>query len=159
MKKPSLIVCLDPGTYKCGYVEYLPDGELHFGAISHLSWSKVRANIQSLVKTYSDMVVCSEEMIFYSHLPGSAKIMPTTMKEIGRIIQICDDHDIPFKEMIRKDIIEKLTGEKVTRKKKVSKTDMQDCVQKLLKLDKPIRPQHANDALCVGLAFYPPKKT
>ena len=158
MKKPELIICLDPGTYKCGYVEYFPNGELRFGTIGHFPWGKVRDNIQELAKTYSKTVVCSEEMIFYSHLPGSAKIMPTTMKEVGRIIQVCDDLNIPFMEMIRKDIIEGLTGEKVTRKNKVSKTDMQDCVKKLLKLAKPIRPQHANDALCAGLAFYPPKK-
>ena len=42
---------------------------------------------------------------------------------------------------------------------KVTKTDMQGVVQKLLNLPKFIRPQHANDAVCAILAFYPPQGT
>jgi antitoxin component of RelBE/YafQ-DinJ toxin-antitoxin module len=120
----------------------------------HDDWPSLRARIR--VNRSKLVAICVEQVIMHMGLPPSRLII-TTATEVGRIQQLCEDSRIPYNQLPRIDICEKVSGTRPKRGVKVTKTDMQKAVQKLLGTSKFVRPQHANDAACAILAFYPPQ--
>jgi len=155
LSKPNLILGLDPGTHKAGWAMYDVDTEQVIGA-GHDDWAFIRTQIKMAQSKL--IAVCVEQVIMHMGLPPSRLIIDTAV-EVGRIQQICEDTNIQYNQLPRIDICEKVSGTRPKRGVKVTKTDMQVAVQSLLKTAKPIRPQHANDAACAILAFYPPQGT
>jgi len=153
LSKRNLIIGLDPGTTKSGWAIYDPDAETVIDT-GHDAWADVRDKIKLYAGKARAVVV--EQVIIHHGVPGQSKYIMDTAHEVGRIQQICEDNGIIYSQLPRIDICERVTGRRPTRGHKVSKKDMQDAVQKKLKVDKPIRPQHANDAVAVILAEYPP---
>jgi Holliday junction resolvasome RuvABC endonuclease subunit len=77
---------------------------------------------------------------------------------VGRLMEISEGLGITTTVMNRPNVIKSLTGKWPGRTNKVSKTQLQGIVQKQLGLEKPIRPQHANDAVALVLAVLDPVK-
>jgi Holliday junction resolvasome RuvABC endonuclease subunit len=75
---------------------------------------------------------------------------------VGRLMEISEGMGITTTVMNRPNVIKSLTGKWPGRTNKVSKTQLQGIVQKHLGLEKPIRPQHANDAVALVLAVIDP---
>lgn len=153
MSKRNLIIGIDPGTDKAGWAIYNVDTEQVID-IGHDSWLSLRIQIkmqQSKLKA-----VCVEQVIMHMGLPPSRLII-TTAAEVGRIQQLCEGLNISYNQLPRIDICERVSGTRPKRGVKVTKKDMQKAVQKLLNVPKFVRPQHANDAVCAILAFYPPQ--
>ena len=149
----SLIIGIDPGTVNVGWAVYDTSTETFLGA-GHDDWQNLRTRI--LMQRHKLVAVTCESVIIQSYQRPNQSIVGIA-QNIGRIQQLCDDLKIDFYQMARIDICEKVGGIRPKRGVKVTKTDMQNAVQKLLNLDKVIRPQHANDAACTVLAFFPPQ--
>lgn len=135
-----------------GWAVYDTNTEQVVGA-GHDDWPSLRTRIK--MQRSKLKAVCVEQVIMHMGLPPSRLII-TTAIEVGRIQELCDIINIPYNQLPRIDICEKVSGIRPKRGVKVTKTDMQKAVQKLLNAPKPVRPQHANDAVCAILAFYPP---
>ena len=148
----NLIVGLDPGPKKCGWVLYDYDNELVMKS-GHDEWYDVREMIHHHLGSLKS--ICVEQVIMHMGLPPSRLIIDTAVA-VGRIQQICEDNDVLYHQLPRIDICERVSGKRPKRGVKVTKADMQVAVQSLLGIPKPIRPQHANDALCAILAEYMP---
>lgn len=153
MSKRNLVIGIDPGTYKAGWAIYDLDAKQVIGA-GHDDWPGLRARIK--INRNKLVAVCVEQVIMHMGLPPSRLIVNTAV-EVGRIQQICEDTNILYHQLPRIDICEKVSGIRPRPGFKVTKADMQLAVQKLLKAPKVVRPQHANDAACAILAFYPPQ--
>lgn len=153
MSKRNLVLGIDPGTHKAGWAIYDVDTEQVIGA-GHDDWPSLRTRIK--VNKSKLVAVCVEQVIMHMGLPPSRLIIDTAV-EVGRIQQICEDINISYNQLPRIDICEKVSGTRPKRGVKVTKTDMQHAVQKMLGAPKFVRPQHANDAACAILAFYPPQ--
>jgi Holliday junction resolvasome RuvABC endonuclease subunit len=138
---------IDPGTVKHGWVKINTSDWTVFNS-GHCDW------LELINKFPCVDIVLVEQIIFYHGLPGNAQVLVPAIEAIGRIKQVCNDCNIPVHSYTRSEIIQLLTGKRPSRGHKVSKTDMQKVVQKLLNLDKVIRPQHASDAACVILAHF-----
>ncbi len=152
MSKRNLIIGIDPGTTKAGWAVYDPNTKQVL-CTGHDDWQSVRTRI--VINRRKLIAVCVEQVIMHTGLPPSKFILNTAV-EVGRIQQVCDDINVPYHQLSRIDICEKVSGIRPKRGVKVTKADMQIVVQKQLKLKKVVRPQHANDALSVILAEYPP---
>lgn len=75
--------------------------------------------------------------------------------QTGRLYQAAKDLELEYRDETRSRIIKLITGWNTQGKgNKVTKNDMQIYVQDVLELEKIIQPQHANDAVCAGLALY-----
>ena len=153
MSTRNLVIGIDPGTTKAGWAVYDTSTEQVIGA-GHDDWPNLRTRIkmqQSNIKA-----ICVEQVIMHMGLPPSRLIIDTAT-QVGRIQQLCESLGIPYHQLPRIDICEKVSGTRPKRGVKVSKADMQKAVQKLLNIPKFVRPQHANDAACAALAFFPPQ--
>lgn len=153
MSNRNLIIGLDPGTHKSGWALYDYSIKKILCA-GHDDWSSVRTLIMR--HECHLQAVCVEQVIMHMGLPPSRLII-TTAHEVGRIEQLCHSLHIPYYQLPRIDICEKVSGVRPKRGVKVTKTDMQNAVQQLLNAPKVLRPQHANDAACAALAFFPPQ--
>lgn len=151
---------IDPGTTKAGWVYYDKTNKKVLGS-GHDDWKVVRDMLQSsfgaakITKRLLKFSVVVEKPIIYTGTPGGNTIMPEMIQACGRIQQICADYNVDYLELTRMDICEKITGSRPKRGKKVSKADMQKLVQTMLGLPKPIRPQHASDAMAAIIAEFP----
>lgn len=148
------ILCVDPGPDSCGFAIINTDSWV-VTDYGQGGWDYL---INLLDQGQFDGVAV-EEMISYRGVYNTKTVIGTAF-QLGRLFQVVHELKIDFRQASRKTIIKHLTGKSVYGTKKglkaitVSKTDMQVAVQKILNLDKPIRPQHANDAVCAGLALW-----
>ena len=147
------VLCVDPGPTSSGWASLDVDSweVLDSGTAD---WDELIAKVRS--GEFGGVAV--EQAIMYT-LGGKAspnnKTVVETVFQVGRLFQVAKEYDIEFRQKIRSDIIRDLTGKKPSGKgNKVSKTDMQNAVRDILQLTDPIRPQHANDAVCAGLALW-----
>jgi len=152
LSKRNLVIGIDPGTTKAGWAVYDTSTEQVIGA-GHDDWPSLRTRIK--MQRSNLKAVCVEQVIMHMGLPPSRLII-TTATEVGRIQQLCETLNIPYNQLPRIDICERVSGVRPKRGVKVTKTDMQNAVRKLLHAPKMVRPQHANDAACAALAFFPP---
>jgi Holliday junction resolvasome RuvABC endonuclease subunit len=147
------VLCVDPGPTSSGWASLDVDSweVLDSGTAD---WDELITKVRS--GEFGGVAV--EQAIMYT-LGGKSAPNNKTVVEIvfhvGRIYQVAKDCEVEFRQKIRSDIIRDLTGKKPSGKgNRVSKTDMQNAVQSILNLTTPIRPQHANDAVCAGLALW-----
>ena len=151
------ILCIDPGPDKCGFA-ILDTGEEPWTIewAGHAPWPMLK----NLVQDYEVQSVAIEAIIpAHGSNQFINKHLVKTVFEMGRLAEVCDWFNIPYEEMRRQTVIRLITGKGPSSKHKVTKADMQRRVKEILELDKVVRPQHANDAVCVGLAIHKFKVT
>ena len=155
-KNSVIAIGIDPGPIKSGWAIYDLDNEVVI-ASGHDDWKTIREMIIQYATDgfYHLLAVCMEQIIMHGGVPPSKNILQTS-QHTGRIKQICATQSLIYNELPRIDICELVSGIRPKRGTKVTKTDMQEAAQELLKAPKILRPQHANDALCAILAHYPP---
>lgn len=156
------ILALDPGTKLCGWALInLPNWTIIDSGRDE--WSYVR----DLIRTKSPDGVAIERTVVYSrsnqNSGGDIHFLVPMMEHTGRILEICDQLGIEVRMDTRPDVIKKLTGH-ASRSKKLPqghkiKAHMQQVVMNILNLPGFIRPQHANDAVCVAIAQWHPGYT
>lgn len=147
--KSNKVLCIDPGPSSSGYV-----------LLDVNSWKIIDSGtadwdtLCDYVKNYDLVGVAVEKIIMYHGITNNTYVIPTAF-ECGRIYQICQEKKIDYREKERIGIIESIVGHSCRGKgNTTSKAQMQQEVQKILKLNSPVRPQHANDALCAGLVLW-----
>lgn len=150
-----MILSIDPGPHLSGYA--LID-ETKWIVTKHgvASWDDLITML--LDKSLKISGIAMEKIILYSFAKGAARVnnsLLDTVFQCGRLYQKAVENSVSYRADTRANIIKGLTGLSPHGKgNKVSKKDMQDAVQKILKLQKPISPQHANDAVCAGLFLF-----
>lgn len=153
MSNKKVVLGLDPGPDKTGWALYNEELETVIKT-GHDDWDTIRSILTS--HTCFLKAVCVEQIIIHYGIPANQNL-PATAENVGRIQQLCADNNIDFHQFPRIKIMEKVYM-RPKRGMKISKKKMQEVVQDKLGLDKPVRPQHANDALCAILAHFPPTK-
>lgn len=144
---------IDPGTKKMGWVLVKRRGwKVHSKGHSSIGFIQ---NLLFFDKEVSITDVVIEGVVRYK-VSNSTDLIATAIM-IGRVMQICSQCGIIPGMITRPEVIEKFTGRRPCRGHKVDKSGMQMYVQQFLGLDKPVRPQHANDALAAVLALRHPK--
>lgn len=146
-----MIVGIDPGPTKAGLVLY-DEKKKVITYSGHQTWEEIRNYIKTTLSIIKIDHIAIEKVIIYSYIPGSAKILPDSIENVGRIVQMADDLSIPVTQIIRIDVITELTGSRPNRAKPFGKKEMKDWIKKYLKLLKPITPVHATDAAAVAIA-------
>ena len=154
---------IDPGTKKCGWAILNMDTTVanedfeRVIAKGHDDLDEIRQIINGKLG-YLDCIFI-EGTVRYK-VSNSDDLLKTTIM-VGRLLEIAEHPNqiIPtVKVMTRPEVILKLTGKWPGRTNKVSKARLQEIVQCLLGLEKPIRPQHANDAAALIVAATNPVK-
>lgn len=148
-KENKNIFCIDPGPSSSGYC-----------ILDINSWEvidKGTADWDTLcdyITNYDLVGVAVEQIIMYHGITNNKYVIPAAF-QCGRVYQICQQRNIEYREKERIGIIESILGHSARGKgNTTSKSQMQIEVQKILKTEQPIRPQHANDALCAGLVLW-----
>jgi Holliday junction resolvasome RuvABC endonuclease subunit len=151
--RPALILAVDPGPEKSGYaiIEMISNNNWTIQSSGVLSWDDLLPLL-----SYSFYGVAVEEAIMYS-FPGKSpnnKQVAKTIFQVGRLYQKAMDFQLYFHQMPRIDIIKEIVGKRPGPGFKVTKADMQKYMMKILNLDKPIKPQHVNDAMCAAVVLF-----
>ncbi len=142
---------IDPGSSLCGWA--IVDME------AKQVLSKGHDDLDTLRKLINESSldgVMIEGTIRYQ-MSNPVDLLLTTIM-VGRLMEISEQVGMIAVVMNRPNVIKSLTGKWPGRTNKVSKTQLQGIVQKQLGLEKPIRPQHANDAVALVLAVLDPVK-
>ena len=155
---------IDPGSKKCGWavVDLSRNTVVDHG---HDDLDQMRKIINGFVYSIDGIVI---EVLRVYKVSNANDLLPTAYA-IGRLQEMHHDavrdmnsnnvkHTVELLEFTRPEVIFRLTGRWPGRTHKVSKADLQGVVQRLLQLDKPIRPQHANDAAALVVATTHPVK-
>jgi Holliday junction resolvasome RuvABC endonuclease subunit len=156
---------IDPGSKKCGWaiVDLASSKVLDSG---HADLNEMRKIIETNMCHLDGVVI---EMLVRYKMSNSIDLLGTAytigrlqeMFYISRSLELTSsgiDRNIELLEFTRPEVIFRLTGRWPGRTNKVSKAGLQVIVQNLLKLEKPIRPQHANDAAALVVATTHPVK-
>lgn len=148
----GVVFAVDPGPVECGWclLEVHPGAVPVVGEHGHDLVEDVLRKLRGLRKHLA--LVAVEAIVPHSlhGVPGASKATLATQLVIGRFAEAA--RGIPFVQLSRREVIHGLLGYFPTAGVRVSKRQMQDAVQEILALEEPIRPQHANDACCAGLA-------
>ena len=146
---------IDPGSKKCGWAIVDLEAKKVI-AKGHDDLNEMRKVIQGEHGLFDEVII---EMLVRYHGSNSIDLLGTAYA-IGRLREMIYTHSsaLALKEFTRPEVIFRLTGRWPGKSHKVSKADLQKVVQKLLKLDNPIRPQHANDAAALVIATTHPVK-
>lgn len=144
------ILCVDPGPERSGFA-VLDTDSWEIGEHGTADWD----DLLSYVVEVQGFAV--EKAVMYTFPGGKVnnKQVGMTIFQTGRLYQVAQIYGKEYREEIRSEIIRGLTGKRPGGKNnKTTKADMQQVVQDLLNLEKFVRPQHANDALCAGLYLW-----
>ena len=149
------VLCLDPGPTAFGWavLEVRPGAVPTFLGGGHDLVDDVLATLRAL---RSDLVlVAAEGLRPYTRagVPGGSKVLLATAFQMGRVAQEAARAKVPYFDLPRRDVIFELAGVFPAFGRPVSKAAMQEVAREILERDEPIRPQHANDAVCAGLAI------
>lgn len=148
-------LCIDPGPTECGVAVleyYFNGGEIRVAWAGKMPWKDICTLIIDGPMQKFNAVMMEDLVPAHGNQMVASKYLVETAIGMGRVIQECDRCGIQYGRLSRRMIIKTLRGKAPSPKNKVSKADMQETVRLILGLDKPIRPQHANDAVCAGLA-------
>lgn len=152
-------LCLDPGPKKCGvgvieyYAKKKPAIKIAWAGV--YEWKDVitLASLPPGPMQKFNFIAIEDLVPAHGNQMVASKYLIETAMNIGRVLQCAAQNEVMCERLSRRMVIKRLTGKAPGPKNKVSKADMQETVRKVMGLEKPIRPQHANDAVCVGLAL------
>lgn len=149
------VLCVDPGPTAFGWavLEFRPGSVPVCLGGGHDEIRDVLALLRTLKGDLA--LVAAEGLLPYSRagVPSGSKALMGTAFAMGRLAQEAARAKVPYADLPRRDVIRELTGCFPAPGRPVSKAQMQEVVRDLLGLSEPIRPQHANDAACAGLAI------
>lgn len=147
---------IDPGSKLCGWA--IVDVVLDKPTVEcsgHGDDKVLRGIINGGLGKIDGIII--EQVVHYK--VSNPRDLLATAYMIGRIQEMMAQSYIPgltWQELSRPQVIQALTGRWPGRDHKVSKTQLQTIVKDILGVAKPIRPQHANDAVAVVLALTNP---
>lgn len=148
-----VILGIDPGYAIVGYGVVISDGRCHaavdYGVIETPKTDRFPVRLAHIAKQLSDLIdrcrpdaIAIEELFF--HTNKTTVIMVAEAR--GVILYVAESKGIPLYEYTPLQIKQSLTGYG-----RAVKTQMQEMVKGLLRLDKIPRPDDAADALAVAL--------
>jgi Holliday junction resolvasome RuvABC endonuclease subunit len=151
----GFVVGIDPGPSLCGWciLEYAAAWDVPrvLGG-GHCGIDDLAKVIRSQRKSVA-LVACEGLMPYGNAAPGGSRAIQGTAFAMGRLAQEAARAHLPWSELPRREIIRELLGRYPGKSAPVSKALMQEVVAEILGLDGPVRPQHANDAVCAALAI------